>query len=162
MECIFGGNVDGVFHLVVDAITIPGLLGVLFDMRFYAVGRCGKVLNRNQNAGVSNLADIIFDVGPPCAVMRYNHRIAKEETQNEVLIVFRHFEVFERANALPEVGVDDECALGFAGEVEGIVLMEIDFLIQDDTQIVPIKVKFDESVQTNAFKTYIRQHPNCG
>ena len=37
--------------------------------------------------------------------------------------------------------------------------MEIDFLIQDDAQIVPIEVKAGVSVQSNAFKTYIKQHP---
>ena len=37
--------------------------------------------------------------------------------------------------------------------------MEIDFLIQDDAQIIPIEVKAGVSVQSNAFKTYLKQYP---
>ena len=37
--------------------------------------------------------------------------------------------------------------------------LEIDFLIQDDAQIIPIEVKAGVSVQSNAFKTYLKQYP---
>ena len=43
--------------------------------------------------------------------MRYNHRVVVVETEDEVLVVFGHFEEFERADTLPKVGADDQGAV---------------------------------------------------
>ena len=65
--------------------------------------------------------------------MRYNHRVVIVETEDEVLVVFGNFQEFERADALPKVGADYECALRFAG-ADGLV----DFC----NKVVPLLVFF--------------------